>query len=64
MIFRMNKIFEIEDEVTEDSVEQIEAKQFPCDECEYDAKKLTTWKGTNSLDTKHNNTHVMNVSIM
>ena len=25
MIFRMNKIFEIEDEVTEDSVEQIEA---------------------------------------
>ena len=38
MIFRMNKIFEIEDEVTEDSVEQIEAKQFPCGECEYDAK--------------------------
>ena len=45
MIFRMNKIFEIEDEVTEDSVEQIEAKQFPCDECEYDAKKNNKLKG-------------------
>ena len=42
MILRMNKIFEIGDEVTEDSVEQIEAKQFQCDECEYDANKLTT----------------------
>ena len=38
MIFRMKKIFEIKDEVTEDSVEQIEAKQFPCDGCEYDAQ--------------------------
>ena len=27
--------FRIEDEVTEDSGEQIEVKQYPCDECEY-----------------------------
>ena len=30
--------FRIEDEVTEDSAEQIEAKQYPCDECEYNVK--------------------------
>ena len=30
----------IGDEVTEDSTEQLEPKQYPCDECKYDAKYL------------------------
>ena len=30
--------FRLEDEVTEDSTEQIEPKQFPCEEGEYYAK--------------------------
>ena len=36
--------FRIEDEVTEDSAEQIEAKQYPRDQCEYDAKYLNNLK--------------------
>jgi|TARA_B110000977_G_scaffold117299_1_gene151508 hypothetical protein len=34
--------FRIEEEVTEDIGEQIEVKQYPCDECEYFVKYFTT----------------------
>ena len=37
--------FRLEDEVTEDSTEQIDPKQFPCEESEYYAKYVNKLKG-------------------
>ena len=37
--------FRLEDEGIEDSTEQIEAKQFPCEEGEYYAKYVNNLKG-------------------
>ena len=34
----------VQDEVTDDSVKQIEVKQYPCDECEYYVKYLNNLK--------------------
>ena len=36
--------FRIEDAFNLDSGEQIKAKQYPCDECDYDAKYLNNLK--------------------
>ena len=38
MSFVINVNDTIDYEVTADSMEQIEAKQYPCDECEYNVK--------------------------
>ena len=35
--------FRIEDEVTKDSAEQIEVKQYQFDECEYDIKYISLY---------------------
>ena len=37
--------FRLEDEVIEDSAEQIEPKEFPCEEGEYYAKYVNNLKG-------------------